>query len=295
MDRARAGLLALGSSYSPRLPGLVDQWHLRVSSPITVTGSRRLLPPSLGPLGHPARKQRRNRNRRTERSQHDERAARNGRRLLSSLTLERPGGEIGPAQVKKPKNPEKTSPRASLTTGQAASHCQVSTPTVKTWIREGRLRAYKTPGGHARIAVDEFQRFLKRHRMPIYPTPPPPAGVLIVDDEPQIVEMLVEFLTHHPRGFKIETASDGYEALIKLGSLRPALLILDAMMPKLDGMEVCRHLRSNPETKGIRILGVTGHPAMASELLAAGADAVLSKPLALDALESHLSGLVDAR
>jgi len=197
--------------------------------------------------------------------------------------------------VEKLKNPKKSPPRASLTTGQAASHCQVSTPTVKTWIREGRLRAFKTPGGHARIAVDEFQRFLRRHRMPTYPPPPPPAGVLVVDDEPQIVEMLVEFLTQHPRGFKIETASDGYEALIKLGSLRPALLILDARMPKLDGMEVCRHLRSNPETKGIRILGVTGHPEVASELLAAGADAVLTKPLALNALESHLSGLGDAR
>src|SRR5258705_3784584 len=52
-DRARAGLLALGSSYSPRLPGLTGQWHSRVSSPITVTGSRRLQPPSLGPRGHP--------------------------------------------------------------------------------------------------------------------------------------------------------------------------------------------------------------------------------------------------
>jgi excisionase family DNA binding protein len=194
--------------------------------------------------------------------------------------------------VKKAKNPKKSPRLASLTTGQAATHCQVSTPTVKTWIREGRLRAFKTPGGHARITVDEFQRFLRRHRMPTYPTPPPPAGVLIVDDEPQVVDMLVEFLSHHPHGFKIETASDGYEALIKLGSLRPALLILDAMMPKLDGMEVCRHLRSNPETQGIRILGVTGYPEIASDLLAAGADAVLTKPLALDAIESYLGRLL---
>ena len=194
------------------------------------------------------------------------------------------------AQVKNPKN---SGLRASLTTGQAASHCQVSTPTLKTWIREGRLRAFKTPGGHARIDVGEFQRFLKQHRMPTYPTPPAPAGVLVVDDEPQVVEMLVEFLRHHPRGFKIETASDGYEALIKLGSLRPALLILDVMMPKLDGIEVCRHLKSNPETHAIRILGVTGYPAAAPELLSAGADAVLTKPLALDEVESHLARFVD--
>jgi CheY-like chemotaxis protein len=166
---------------------------------------------------------------------------------------------------------------------------------LKSWIREGRLRAFKTPGGHARIAVAEFQRFLKRHRMPMYPVPPAPAGVLVVDDEPQIVEMLVEFLTHHPRGFKIETATDGYEALIKLGSLRPALLILDAMMPKLDGIEVCRHLKSNPETQSIRILGVTGFPEVAPALLAAGADRVLAKPLALDEVERYLGGLADER
>jgi len=196
-------------------------------------------------------------------------------------------------QVKNPKDPKNSVAWASLTTGRAASHCQVSTPTLKTWIREGRLRAFKTSGGHARIAVEEFQRFLKRHRMPTYPIPPAPAGVLVVDDEPQVVEMLVEFLTHHPRGFKIETASDGYEALIKLGSLRPALLILDVMMPKLDGIEVCRHLKSNPETRGIRILGVTGYPGAAPGLLAAGADAVLTKPLALDEVDSHVGRLLD--
>jgi excisionase family DNA binding protein len=199
------------------------------------------------------------------------------------------------AKVKNPKKPKKSLPRASLTTGQAASHCQVSTPTLKSWIREGRLRAFKTPGGHARIAVAEFQRFLKRHRMPMYPVPPAPAGVLVVDDELQVVEMLVEFLTHHSRGFKIETATDGYEALIKLGSLHPALLILDAMMPKLDGIEVCRHLKSNPETQSIRILGVTGYPEIAPALLAAGADRVLAKPLALDEIERYLSELADER
>jgi excisionase family DNA binding protein len=203
-------------------------------------------------------------------------------------------GKLG-GQVKNPKKPKNSLRRASLTTGQAAAHCQVSTPTLKSWIREGQLRAFKTPGGHARIAVDEFQRFLKRYRMPTYPVPPPPAGVLVVDDEPQVVEMLVEFLTHDPRGFKIETASDGYEALIKLGSLRPAVLILDARMPKLDGIEVCRHLKSNPETQSIRILGVTGDPAAAPGLRAAGADLVLTKPLALDEVESYLARLVEAR
>lgn len=194
--------------------------------------------------------------------------------------------------MENPKNPKNSRGRSTLTTGQAAAHCQVSTPTLKAWIRKGRLRAFKTPGGHARIAVEEFQRFVKRHRMPEYPTPPPPAAVLIVDDEPQMLDLLVELLTDHPRGFKIETASDGYEALIKLGSLRPALLILDVMMPKLDGIEVCRHLKRNPETQTIRILGLTGYPEAVPALLAAGADACLTKPIALDAMELELERLL---
>jgi two-component system cell cycle response regulator len=67
------------------------------------------------------------------------------------------------------------------------------------------------------------------------------------------------------------------------------------MMPKLDGIEVCRHLKSNPETQTIRILGVTGHPEVAPALQAAGADRVLTKPLALDEVESYLSGIVEER
>jgi excisionase family DNA binding protein len=194
--------------------------------------------------------------------------------------------------VKNSKNPSNSSPRPALTSGQAAAHCQVSTPTLKSWVREGRLHAFRTPGGHVRIAVEDFQRFLRKHRMPAYPIAPAPAGVLIVDDEPQMVDMLVDFLTPHPRGFKIETATDGYEALIKLGSFRPALVILDVMMPKLDGIEVCRHLKTNAETREIKILGITGYPTMAPELLVAGADACLTKPLALDSLDRELARLL---
>ncbi|PYN57990.1 MAG: hypothetical protein DMD94_02110 [Candidatus Rokuibacteriota bacterium] len=194
--------------------------------------------------------------------------------------------------MKNSKKPSNSSSRPALTSGHAAAHCQVSTPTLKSWIREGQLHAFRTPGGHVRIAVEDFQRFLKKHRMPAYPRPAAPAGVLIVDDEPQMVDILVDFLTSHARGFKIETATDGYEALIKLGSLRPALVILDVIMPKLDGIEVCRHLKTNSETRAIKILGITGYPHMVPGLLVAGADACLAKPLALDSLDRELARLL---
>lgn len=168
--------------------------------------------------------------------------------------------------------------RAHLTTRQAAAHCRVSIPTLRRWIRAGDLHAYLTPGGHRRIDLDEFQRFLAAQGRPPYPDG---AGartrLLIVDDEPLVVAMLVDLLSGGP--FTVETATDGYEALVKVGTFRPAVIILDAVLPGLDGVEACRCLRRLPETRDIRILGVTGHPSMAPVLRGAGADACVSKPL----------------
>jgi excisionase family DNA binding protein len=192
--------------------------------------------------------------------------------------------------VKQAHVPEKP-PRLSLTTGEAAAHCQVSPPALKRWIREGRLRAFKTAGGHARIALDDFGRFLRAHGMPPYPAAEG-AGVLIADDEPALVGVLVNLLLDHRPDVKLETASDGYEALIKVGSFKPALLILDVTMPGLDGIEVCRHLKTNPDTRGVKILGITGYRDRIPALLAAGADACLAKPFTSDQIQRELERLL---
>jgi excisionase family DNA binding protein len=183
--------------------------------------------------------------------------------------------------------------RAQLTTRQAAAHCRVSIPTLRRWIRAGDLHAYLTPGGHRRIDLDEFQRFLT-----VQGRPPYPAGgrtrtrVLVVDDEPLVVAMLVDLLSDGP--FTVETATDGYEALVKVGTFRPALIVLDAVMPGLDGVEACRCLRRLPETRDIRILGVTGHPSVGPVLRSAGADACVSKPLDPNVVLRELEGLAAA-
>lgn len=192
----------------------------------------------------------------------------------------------------KSKRPQETPTSFYLTTGEAARHCQVSLPAFKRWIRDGRLAAFKTPGGHARIRVNEFQRFLKQYAMPAYPDPGLEVRILIADDEPAIVDLLVDVLTRDRRGFKLETATDGYEALIKVGAFHPALLILDVVMPQLDGIEVCRRLKANPETQTMKIIGITGYPDMIPELLDAGADACLTKPLELALLRRELKRLL---
>lgn len=189
-------------------------------------------------------------------------------------------------------NPPRGAPSILLRAGQAARHCQVSIPTVKRWIREGRLRAFKTPGRHTRIELEEFQRFLQQYGMPAYPGREPEPRVLIVDDEPDIVELLVDVLARDPRGVKTETATDGYEALIKVGAFTPAVLILDVVMPRLDGVEVCRRLKGSPETRHIKILGITGYPETIPRLLEAGADACLAKPLDVQELRRQLDRLL---
>jgi two-component system alkaline phosphatase synthesis response regulator PhoP len=128
--------------------------------------------------------------------------------------------------------------------------------------------------------------------MPAYPAPLPEIRILVADDNAMLVETLVDFLSTDPRGFKLETATDGYEALIKVGGFKPSLLILDVVIPKLDGIEVCRRLKANPETRAMKILGVTAYPHRIPELLEAGADAALTKPVELRQLTQELDRLL---
>jgi excisionase family DNA binding protein len=183
--------------------------------------------------------------------------------------------------------------RTHLTTRQAAAHCNVSIPTLRRWIRSGELGAYLTPGGHRRIDLDEFQRFLRSKGRPAYPIGSAPRPrLLVVDDEPLVVSMLVDLLADGR--YTIETASGGYEALVKVGTFRPDVIILDGVLPDLDGIEACRCLRRIRETSDIRILGVTGHPAMVPLLLGAGADACVTKPLDPDMVCRELERLAPA-
>ena len=183
-----------------------------------------------------------------------------------------------------------------ITTGEAAGHCQVSVPALRRWIREGRLHAFRTPGKHARIEVREFQRFLEEYRLPPYPRtePSPTPRVLVVEDDSEVRQLLVRILASQPRRPIVETAVDGYDALIKVGIFRPSVVILDVVMPKMDGLEVCRRLRKSPETRDIKILAVTGRTEAVPDVIAAGADACLTKPFDFGAVDRELERFLGA-
>jgi excisionase family DNA binding protein len=178
-----------------------------------------------------------------------------------------------------------------LTTGQAARACRVTIPTVKRWILEGHLTAFRTAGGHYRVAEAELDRFrLDRHlRGSSHEFP----KVLIIDDEPAVLAVLTDALTWAGR-YKVESAQDGYEGLIRVGSFQPDVLVLDLRMPGLDGFQVCRRIKTDPLTRLTKILAISGYVEgdTVTRVFAAGADAFLEKPLDAKRLQAELDRLV---
>jgi len=196
-------------------------------------------------------------------------------------------------------NPTGEEPADLLTTGDIARYCSVSTNAVKKWIRQGDLPAFQTPGRHFRVLREEFRRFLLRHGMPVNPDffPGRRKRVLIADDEPMIRELVQELvLSAADDTVEVETAADGYDALLKVGSFQPDLLILDLKMPRMDGFEACRSIRSNPEMSHIRILAMSAFAGNGNRerILEAGAAQCFDKPLAVapfqDAIRKLLRG-----
>lgn len=171
--------------------------------------------------------------------------------------------------------------RTSLTTFEISEICEVNPTTVQNWVKEGKLKAYATPGGHRRILREDLIRFLREFGMPV------PAGlkepfpyILIVDDEKDVVDLLTEVMLSGEEELEIAGVQNGVDALLMIGERIPDLLILDIMMPGMNGLEVCRKLKAGTATKKLKIAAITGDhdPAVRDRVLAAGADLVYTKP-----------------
>ena len=181
-----------------------------------------------------------------------------------------------------------------LTTGEVASRCQVSVGTVKNWIEAGQLEAFRTPGRHFRIRASELHRFQAAYGFGTETDEAP--RILVVDDQQDFVELALDALKDLLPGVRVEGACGGYEALLKIGSFQPHLLLLDLRMPGLDGFEVCRRVKEAPETKATKIVAMTGFEDDQAEQLAltCGADAFLTKRAGLAALGRQIVSLLEA-
>jgi DNA-binding response OmpR family regulator len=119
--------------------------------------------------------------------------------------------------------------------------------------------------------------------------------ILIVDDEPNII-LSLEYLMKR-EGFEVALAGDGERALQAMAEQRPDLVVLDVMMPKLNGFEVCQRIRAQPAWHGVPILMLTakGHETEMKKGLALGADAYVTKPFSTKDLVAEIRRLLQAR
>lgn len=144
------------------------------------------------------------------------------------------------------------------TTHEASKFCDVYPTTVINWIEEGKLPAYTTPGGHRRIKRDDLVRLMKKNNMPI---PEELAKedkfrVLVIDDDPKILKMIKTILSGE-EDFEVSTADSGFQAGVLISNWLPDLVLLDILMPEMDGFEVSRQLKSDDKTKDIPIIAIT--------------------------------------
>jgi signal transduction histidine kinase len=124
------------------------------------------------------------------------------------------------------------------------------------------------------------------------------AKILIVDDDQTIRQMLIEALTlDQQKSYLIEEATNGIEASIKLGTYRPDLLILDLFMPEMDGLEVCRIIRNEPELSDMKVIISTGYPdhAKLDEMAKLGFTNVILKPFNLPEFVTKVESILAVR
>lgn len=165
----------------------------------------------------------------------------------------------------------------ALGTFEIAKRCHVTPTTVYRWIRGGKLRAFRTGGGRNRVLESDLEEFLRRLDISV-------RRVLIVDDELPTRRLMRRLIEKAYPKVEIDEATDGYEAGFKTRDLRPDVVILDLLLPCINGIKVCRIIRKSADLKGTKILAVTGYKAEKSKrvFLKAGANAFLTKPFSSD-------------
>lgn len=181
-----------------------------------------------------------------------------------------------------------------FTTGEAAEICQISQQTIIRCFDAGRVKGFRVPGSRfRRIPREELVRFMKENAIPLDRLGSAKRRVLVVDDDEQIVELFVDVLSRDGR-FDVKTAQTGYDAGLLTQQFQPELILLDYMLPDVNGNIVCKRVRENPdlaETKIIIVSGVVNQDEI-NDLLAAGADDFIKKPFNIDKLVARIGELL---
>lgn len=186
-------------------------------------------------------------------------------------------------------------PEKTFTTHDIARFCDVAPSSIVLWINQGKLRSYQTAGGHHRVTREDLVPFLRQLGIKIPAELATLKRVLIVDDDAEFARVVDKAFRRRPDLFVTEVCHSGVEALIRIGQQPPHLVVLDVVLPKMDGVQVCRVLKTKPETRDIKVIAVSGKRTAfsAKRLAEMRVEAFFRKPLDLDELLAKSAQLLE--
>ena len=173
-----------------------------------------------------------------------------------------------------------------FTTGEVAKICRVSQQTIIRCFDNGTLRGFRVPGSRfRRIPRDQLYAFMRDNGIPTDAMESGKRKVLIVDDDQELVELLTGVFDRDGR-FDIRTANNGFDAGMLVNEFRPDLVVLDVMLPDINGKEVCQRVRKDEGLESVKIICISGmvEQDKIAELKAAGANDFMHKPFNVDRL-----------
>lgn len=195
----------------------------------------------------------------------------------------------------KRKNNNGLAAKQVFTTGEAAQVCKVSQQTIIRCFDAGRLQGFRVPGSRfRRIPRAELIRFMKANDIPTDLLEGSRKRLLIVDDDQEILQVFSEVLSDDDR-FEVKTASTGYDAGILTEQFKPHLILLDYMLPDLNGNVVCSRIRQKQDladTKIVIVSGVVNRDEIEG-LLRSGANEFIKKPFRLEDLLKTIARLLE--
>ena len=182
-----------------------------------------------------------------------------------------------------------------FTTGEAAKICKVSQQTIIRCFDNGQLKGFRVPGSKfRRIPREALYKFMKDNGIPTDALESGKRKVLLVDDDVELVELILKFLDEDGR-FETRVAQNGFDAGMMVKEYHPDLIVLDVMLPDINGKEVCHRVRADTSLEDVRILCMSGmvEEDKIQELKLAGADDFIPKPFEVEALIDRMCAQLD--
>ena len=171
-----------------------------------------------------------------------------------------------------------------FTPTEVAKICNISYATVVNYCEQQKIENIKSPiTNHRKIARESLEQFLQQHDIPLTRIDEYDALKIMLVEDSEADQLAIRKILKKGFGQKaqVQVHDDGYSALIHLGQYKPDVLILDIFIPKIDGFEVCKTIKSNPDTADIKIIAISGREDKQTmdRVMASGADVFYAKPL----------------